>query len=63
MILLVGLVLGLVWAYAIAPVVWQNAEPVHLEASYRAEWVKSITGQYLESGDRQHAGTMLLLLG
>lgn len=62
-ILLVGLVLGLVWGYGIAPVVWQNAEPVHLEPSYKAEWIKSITDQYLETGDREHAGNMLLLLG
>ncbi len=62
-VLLLGFVLGLVWAYGIAPTIWTNAEPVHLDESYKVEWIKMVADQYTRTGDRDHAGQMLLLVG
>jgi len=43
---LLGLVIGLVWAYQIAPVKFENAEPVHLGTNYKDEWIKGAAAEY-----------------
>ncbi len=62
-VFLLGLVIGLVWAYGIAPTVWTNAEPVHLDDSYKAEWVKMVADQYAWTADRTQAERLLALVG
>lgn len=60
-----GLVLGLAWAYGIAPTIWTNAEPIHLHTSYQDEWVKMVADQYSLFGRQgeDHAADMLRLVG
>jgi len=62
-VFIVGLVCGLVWAYGIAPTIWQNAEPIHLHPSYQIEWVKAAADQYARAGDDNQAGRMLASVG
>lgn len=60
-----GLVLGLAWAYGIAPTIWTNAEPIHLHSSYQDEWVKMVADQYSLFGRQgeAHAEDMLRRVG
>ncbi|GAB4575056.1 MAG: hypothetical protein Kow0077_24670 [Anaerolineae bacterium] len=60
-----GLVLGLVWAYGVAPTIWINAEPVHLHQSFKEEWVKLVADQYSLFGQqgRDHAADLLNRVG
>ena len=56
MLVLLGLILGLVWAYQFAPVKFQDtAEPVHLNGGYKDQWIKMAAGEYTSSGDVQEA--------
>ena len=63
MIFIIGLIVGLGWAYGIAPTIWQNAEPVHLHPSYQVEWVKLVADQYARTGDEAQAGRLLASVG
>ncbi|MBN2469919.1 MAG: hypothetical protein JXN59_04265 [Anaerolineae bacterium] len=60
-----GLVVGLGWAYGIAPTIWTNAEPIHLHSSYQDEWVKMVADQYSLFGrqGQAHAEDMLRRVG
>lgn len=62
-IFLVGLVLGLVWAWVIAPVVWTDAGPVNMSDSYKKEWIKLAALQYEETADRAQAERLLIQVG
>ncbi len=44
--LLIGLILGFLWAYVISPNVYTAAEPVHLGESWKEEYVKQIAWQF-----------------
>lgn len=48
--LLIGLILGFLWAYVISPNVYTAAEPVHLGESWKEEYVKQIAWQFSVSG-------------
>ncbi len=60
-----GLVVGLAWAYGVAPTIWTNAEPIHLHRSYQDEWVKMVADQYSLFGrqGQDHAQDMLRRVG
>lgn len=45
-LLTLGLIIGLAWAYVVAPVIWTNADPVSLHPSHQEEWVKMVADQY-----------------
>jgi hypothetical protein len=62
-VFIVGLIVGLAWAYGVAPTIWQNAEPVHLHPSYQIEWVKLVADQYARTGDDAQAGRLLASVG
>ncbi len=64
-VFVVGLVVGLVWAYAIAPVLWTNADPVHLNTSSQDEWTKMAADQYALFGPQaeSHTRQILTLVG
>jgi hypothetical protein len=62
-LLLLGLVLGFVWAYRISPSVYTAAEPVNLGKSWKEEWVKQAAWQYKASGDAENAKRQLSYLG
>ncbi|MCE7946081.1 MAG: hypothetical protein DYG88_01490 [Chloroflexi bacterium CFX4] len=44
--LLIGLILGFLWAYVISPNVYTAAEPVHLGESWKEEYIKQIAWQF-----------------
>src|SRR5689334_20517754 len=44
--LLVGFLIGLIWAYAIAPTIYYNADPNTLHQSWQDEWVKLLAQRY-----------------
>ncbi|MCZ7542552.1 MAG: hypothetical protein M5R40_02985 [Anaerolineae bacterium] len=60
---LVGLLLGLLWAWQIAPVVWTDAGPVQLSDSYKEEWIKLAALQYEQTGDRGQAERLVIAAG
>lgn len=59
-LVLLGLILGLVWAYQFAPVEFRDAEPVHLADGYKDQWIKMTATTYAESADRQDAAQKLV---
>jgi hypothetical protein len=61
--MLLGLILGFLWAYVISPVVNITAEPVHLGPSWKTEYVKQVAWQLSASGDQQNAINQLSYLG
>lgn len=62
-LLLLGLILGFIWAYGISPTVYTAAEPVNLGASWKQEWVKQVAWQFNVSGDAENAKRQLAYLG
>lgn len=60
---IIGVALGLGWGYVISPVVWTDAAPVHLEGSYKSEWLKLIADQLELTGDAAHAKLLLARAG
>jgi hypothetical protein len=62
-LLLLGLILGFVWAYGISPNVYTAAEPVNLGASWKEEYVKQVAWQLSASGDQENARKQLASLG
>ncbi len=47
--LIVGILIGLAWAYLIAPVVFYDSDPSTLEQSWQDEWVKLLADRYAAS--------------
>ena len=62
-LVLLGLILGLIWAYQFAPVEFRDAEPVHLADGYKDQWIKMTAVKYAESGNRQDAAQKLVAAG
>jgi hypothetical protein len=62
-LLLLGLILGFVWAYGISPNVYTAAEPVNLGLSWKEEYIKQVAWQLQASGDRDNAARQLAALG
>ena len=54
-LVLLGLILGLVWAYQFAPVQFKDAEPVHLADGYKDQWIKMTAVEYAVTSDRAEA--------
>lgn len=44
--LVVGVLIGLIWAYALAPTVFYNADPSSLDQSWQNEWVSLLADRY-----------------
>jgi hypothetical protein len=61
--LILGVALGLLWAWQIAPMVWTDAGPVHLSDAHKQEWLKLAALQYEETGDRAQAERLLIEVG
>lgn len=53
--LILGLILGFVWAYGIAPTVYTAAEPVNLGDSWKREYVKQVAWQMQAEGNTENA--------
>lgn len=52
---LLGLIIGLVWAYQLDPIKFRDAEPVHLADGYKDQWIKMTAVELAESGDAEEA--------
>jgi len=52
---LLGVIIGLVWAYQGAPIKFRDAEPVHLADGYKDQWIKMTAVELAESGDTEEA--------
>lgn len=44
--LIAGVVIGLIWAYTLAPTVFYNADPSSLDQSWQNEWVSLLADRY-----------------
>jgi len=60
---LLGLIIGLVWAYAISPVQFRDAEPVYLAEGYKDQWIKMTAAEYAVTGDQAEAQRKLVSAG
>jgi len=61
--LLLGLILGFIWAYQVSPNVYLNAEPVNLSDSWKQEYVKQVAWQFSATNDQANATKQLSYLG
>jgi hypothetical protein len=44
--IVVGVIIGLIWAYAVAPIVFYDADPRTLDQTWQDEWVRLIYDRY-----------------
>jgi hypothetical protein len=61
--LLLGLILGFLWAYLISPTVYTSAEYVNLGESWKRDLIKQVAWQYQATGDAQIVTQQLSTLG
>jgi hypothetical protein len=61
--LLVGLILGFLWAYVLSPTVYTGAGPVNLSDDWKSEYVKQVAWQYSVTQDGNNAKNQLDKLG
>lgn len=52
---LLGIIIGLLWAYQGAPVKFYDAEPVHLADGYKDQWIKMTAAEFAQTGDVEEA--------
>ncbi len=62
-LVLLGLVIGLVWAYQGAPVKFRDAEPVYLAEGYKDQWIKMTAAEYSATGDAEEASRKIVEAG
>ena len=60
---LLGVIIGLLWAYQGAPVKFLDAEPVHLADGYKDQWIKMAAVEYAQSGDAEEASRKIVEAG
>ncbi|MFN8418400.1 MAG: hypothetical protein U0528_04010 [Anaerolineae bacterium] len=61
--MVLGLILGFIWAYLISPMVNTSAEWVHLGDSWKEEVIKGVAWQYAASQDAQNAANQMSYIG
>ncbi len=61
--LIVGLALGLLYAWVISPVEWKDASPSLLSEPYRQEWLRMAIDSYAANRDADLALTRYQALG
>lgn len=62
-LVLLGLIIGLVWAYQGAPVKFRDAEPVHLADGYKDQWIKMTAVEFSQYQDAEEAQRKLVKAG
>lgn len=60
---LLGLIIGLIWAYQVDPIKFRDAEPVHLADGYKDQWIKMTAVELAESGDTEEAARKVVEAG
>lgn len=49
--LIIGVLIGLAWAYVVSPLVFYDSDPRYLDQSYQDEWVKMLADRYAAAPD------------
>jgi hypothetical protein len=62
-LVLLGLIIGLVWAYQGAPIKFRDAEPVQLAEGYKDQWIKMTAAEYSQYGDQAEAARKIVEAG
>lgn len=60
---LLGVIIGLAWAYQGAPIKFRDAEPVHLADGYKDQWIKMAAVEFAQSGDTAEARRKIVEAG
>jgi hypothetical protein len=60
---LLGLIIGLVWAYQVAPVKFRDGEPVQLADGYKDQWIKMAAAELSQYGDQEEAAREIVKAG
>jgi len=60
---LLGLMIGMFWAYQVAGVKFRDAEPVHLAQGYKDQWIKMTAVEYAASQDVEEAQRKVVQAG
>jgi hypothetical protein len=60
---LLGLIIGLIWAYQVDPIKFRDAEPVHLADGYKDQWIKMTAVELADSGDTEEAARKVVEAG
>lgn len=62
-LVLLGVIIGLLWAYQGAPIKFYDAEPVHLAEGYKDQWIKMTAVELAETGDTDEAARKIVSAG
>lgn len=62
LVLILGVLLGLLWAYAISPTTYYDSDPRTLHQSWQDEWVKLLADRYAETTNADISGNIVDLL-
>jgi hypothetical protein len=62
-LVLLGLIIGLVWAYQGAPIKFRDAEPVQLADGYKDQWIKMTAVEYFQYQDAEEAARKIVKAG
>lgn len=60
---LIGLIIGMFWAYQVATVKFRDAEPVHLAQGYKDQWIKMAAVEYATTQDIAEAKRQIVSAG
>ncbi|HML20113.1 MAG TPA: hypothetical protein PKD09_00590 [Aggregatilinea sp.] len=62
-LVLLGVIIGLLWAYQGAPIKFYDAEPVHLADGYKDQWIKMTAVELASTGDTAEAARKIVSAG
>ncbi|WP_162910079.1 hypothetical protein [Aggregatilinea lenta] len=62
-LVLLGVIIGLLWAYQGAPIKFYDAEPVHLADGYKDQWIKMTAVELADTGDTEEAARKIVSAG
>ncbi|MCC6804015.1 MAG: hypothetical protein IT319_14125 [Anaerolineae bacterium] len=62
LVLILGVLLGLLWAYAISPTTYYDSDPRTLHQSWQDEWVKLLADRYAATTNADISGNIVNLL-
>lgn len=63
LLVLLGVMIGMFWAYQVAAVKFRDAEPVHLAQGYKDQWIKMAAVEYAASQDVEEAKRKIVKAG
>lgn len=62
LVLILGVLLGLLWAYAISPTIYYDSDPRTLHQSWQDEWVKLLADRFAATTNTDISGNIVDLL-